>query len=63
MLAAENISSPLQIVILLFNLTTHRTNSAAGRACNPSLLEISILYAWGSKVVSGSGVMEEELRF
>jgi len=27
--------------LLLLNLTTHRTNSAAGRACNPSLLTIS----------------------
>jgi len=41
MLAAEKFSSPLQIVSLLLNLITHRTNSAAGRACNPSLLTIS----------------------
>jgi hypothetical protein len=41
-LAAEKFSSPFQIVIVLLNLTTHRTNSAAGRACNPSLLTISI---------------------
>ena len=40
-LAAEKFSSPFQIVIVLLNLTTHRTNSAAGRACNPSLLTIS----------------------
>ena len=41
MLAAEKLSSPLQIVIVLLNLITHRTNSEAGRACNPSLLIIS----------------------
>ena len=41
MLAAEKFSSPLQIVIVLLNLITHRTNSDAGRACNPSLLTIS----------------------
>jgi hypothetical protein len=40
-LAAEKFSSPLQIVIVLLNLITHRTNSAAGRACSPSLLTIS----------------------
>ena len=41
MLAAEKFSSPLQIVILLLNLITHRTKCDAGRACNPSLLTIS----------------------
>jgi hypothetical protein len=41
MLAAEKLSSPFQIVIVLLNLITHRTNSDAGRACNPSLLTIS----------------------
>src|SRR5882724_6554100 len=40
-LAAEKFSSPFQIVIVLLNLITHRTNCAAGRACNPSLLTIS----------------------
>ena len=40
-LAAEKFSSPLQIVILLLYLITYRTNSAAGRACSPSLLTIS----------------------
>ena len=40
-LAAEKFSSPLQIVIVLLNLITYRTNSAAGRACSPSLLTIS----------------------
>jgi hypothetical protein len=41
MLAAKKFSSPLQIVILLSNLITHRTKCDAGRACNPSLLTIS----------------------
>jgi hypothetical protein len=41
MLAAEKFSSPLQIVILLLNLSTQRTNSDPGRARNPSLLTIA----------------------
>ena len=41
MLWAAKFSSPLQIVIVLLNPITHRTNCAAGRACNPSLLTIS----------------------
>ena len=51
MLSAEKFSSPLQIVIVLLNLTTHRTNSAAGRACNPSLLTISNSLRMEFKVV------------
>jgi hypothetical protein len=54
MLAAEKFSSPLQIVIVLLNLTTHRTNSAAGRACNPSSLTISNSLRMGSKWCSVS---------
>jgi hypothetical protein len=37
-LAAEKYSSPFQIVIVLLNLITHRTNSAAGRV-QPELVD------------------------
>jgi hypothetical protein len=39
--ATEKFTSPFQIVIVLLNLSALRTNNAAGRACNPSLLTIS----------------------
>jgi hypothetical protein len=52
MLATEKFSSPLQIVTMLLNLTTHRTKSAAGRACNPSLLTISTSLRMQFKVVA-----------
>jgi hypothetical protein len=39
--------------IVLLNLIAHRTNSAAGRACNPSLLTISNSLRMEFKVVSG----------
>ena len=38
----ENFCSPFQIVMVLLNRFTHCTKSAAWRACNQSLLTISV---------------------
>ena len=47
-------------MIVLLNLITHRTNCAAGRACNPSLLTISTSLCMHFKAATGALLLASE---